>query len=140
MGSTGDEVVGELASHQCGPGSNSGINAICGLSLLLVLSLAPRGFSPGTPVLPSPQKPRRRRTTMWMCYLQIVIFFLYYLCNVSKFLLYLHFLTGNCTVMKPTTSKTTSVRDTKKVRSGNRGDHTSYYYLLTSLSCAEASL
>ena len=30
---------------------------ICGLSLLLVLVLAPRGFSPGTPVSPSPQKP-----------------------------------------------------------------------------------
>ena len=29
----------------------------CGLSLLLVLVLAPRGFSPGTPVFPSPQKP-----------------------------------------------------------------------------------
>ena len=28
-----------------------------GLSLLLVLSFAARGFSPGTPVLPSPQKP-----------------------------------------------------------------------------------
>ena len=26
-------------------------------SLLLVLSFAPRGFSPGTPVVPSPQKP-----------------------------------------------------------------------------------
>ena len=32
-------------------------DAICGLSLLLVLSIAPRGFSPGTPVFPSPQKP-----------------------------------------------------------------------------------
>ena len=32
-------------------------NALCGLSLLLVLSFAPRGFSPGTPVFPSPQKP-----------------------------------------------------------------------------------
>ena len=32
-------------------------SAICGLSLLWVLVLAPRGFSPGTPVLPSPQKP-----------------------------------------------------------------------------------
>ena len=30
---------------------------MCGLSLLLVLVLAPRGFSPGTPVFPSPQKP-----------------------------------------------------------------------------------
>ena len=50
-------VVRELASHQCGPGSrNPGVDAICGLSLLLVLSLSPRGFSPGTPVFPSPQK------------------------------------------------------------------------------------
>ena len=36
--------------------STPGVDAICGLSLLLVLSLAPRGFSPGTPVFPSPQK------------------------------------------------------------------------------------
>ena len=50
-------MVRALASLQCGPGSNSGINAICGLSLLLVLSLALRGFSLGTPVFPSPQKP-----------------------------------------------------------------------------------
>ena len=48
--------VRTLTSHQCGPGSNPGINAICGLSLLLVLSLAPRCFSQGTPVFPSPQK------------------------------------------------------------------------------------
>ena len=47
-----------LASHQwCGPGSNPGVEAIFGLSLLLVLSLAPRGFYPGTPVFPSHQKP-----------------------------------------------------------------------------------
>ena len=50
-------VVRALASHQCGPGSTPGVDAICGLSLLLVLSFAPRGFSPGTPVFPSPQKP-----------------------------------------------------------------------------------
>ena len=37
--------------------TNPGVDAICGLSLLLVLSFAPRGFSPGTPVFPSPQKP-----------------------------------------------------------------------------------
>jgi len=53
----GGAVVRALASHQCGPGSNPGVDAICGLSLLLVLSLAPRGFSPGTPVFPSPCKP-----------------------------------------------------------------------------------
>ena len=39
------------------PVSNPGVDTICRLSLLLVLSLAPRGFSPGTPVFPSPQKP-----------------------------------------------------------------------------------
>ena len=50
-------MVRALASHQCGPGSNPGVDTICGLSLLLVLSLAPRGFSPGTPVFPSPRKP-----------------------------------------------------------------------------------
>ena len=37
-------MVRALASHQCGPGSNPGVDAICGLSLLLVLSLGPRGF------------------------------------------------------------------------------------------------
>ena len=47
-------VVRALASHQCGPGSNTGVDAICGLSVLLVLSFAPRGFSPGSPVFPSP--------------------------------------------------------------------------------------
>ena len=51
-------MVRTLASHQCGPGSNSGVDAICGLSLLLVLSFAPRAFSSGTPVFPSPQKPK----------------------------------------------------------------------------------
>ena len=51
-------VVRALASHQCGTGSNPGVHTICGLSLLLILSFAPRGFSPGTPpVFPSPQKP-----------------------------------------------------------------------------------
>ena len=54
QGSKGGAVVRALASHQCGPGSNPGVDAICELSLLLVLSLAPRGFSPGTPVFPSP--------------------------------------------------------------------------------------
>ena len=50
-------MVRALASHQCGPGSNPVVDTICGLSLLLVLSFAPRGFSPGTPVFPSPQNP-----------------------------------------------------------------------------------
>ena len=50
-------MVRALASHQCGSGSTPGVDAICGSSLLLVLSLVQRGFSPGTPVFPSPQKP-----------------------------------------------------------------------------------
>ena len=50
-------VVRALASHQCCPGSNPGVDAICGLSLLLVLCFSPRGFSLGTPVFPSPEKP-----------------------------------------------------------------------------------
>ena len=64
------------ASQQCGPSSNPGADAISGLSLLLVLSFAPKGFSPGTPVYPSPQKPifpnsnstrkGRRRTTAYV--------------------------------------------------------------------------
>ena len=40
-GSKGGAVVRALASHQCGPGSNPGVDAICGLSLLLVLSFCP---------------------------------------------------------------------------------------------------
>ena len=50
-------MVRALASHQCVPGSIPGPGVICGLSLLLVLYSAPRGFSPGTPVFPSHQKP-----------------------------------------------------------------------------------
>ena len=49
-------MVITLAFHQSVPGSIPGPGAICGLSLLVLYS-APRGFSPGTPVFPSPQKP-----------------------------------------------------------------------------------
>ena len=76
-------VVRAPVSHQRGLGSNLGVDAICGLSLLLVLSFDPRGFSPGALVFPSPktniskfqfdQESGRRRTTLWMCYLKIVI-------------------------------------------------------------------
>ena len=51
-------VRAALASHQCCPGSNSGINAISGFSLLLVLSFLREVFLRVlTPVFPSPQKP-----------------------------------------------------------------------------------
>ena len=45
-------VVRALAFHQCVLGSIPGPGVIRGLSLLLVLFLAPRGFSPGTMVFP----------------------------------------------------------------------------------------
>ena len=48
---------GAVARAPCGPRSIPGLVVICGLSLLLVLVLTLRGFSPGTPVFPSPQKP-----------------------------------------------------------------------------------
>ena len=38
------------------PGFDLGLVATSGLSWLLVLYSAPRGFSPGSPVFPSPQK------------------------------------------------------------------------------------
>ena len=49
-------VVRALAFHQCGPGSISALGVKCGLSLLVLYSPM-RGFSPGTPVFPSHQKP-----------------------------------------------------------------------------------
>ena len=54
LGSKGGAVVRAFASYQCGPGSNPGVNATCGLSLLLALFLALRCFSLGTSVFPSP--------------------------------------------------------------------------------------
>ena len=44
LGSRVGAVVRGLASHQCVPGSIPGPGVICGLSLLLVLYSAPRGF------------------------------------------------------------------------------------------------
>ena len=61
-------MVRALAFHPCVPGSIPGHGVICGLSLLLVLFLAPRGFSPGTPVFPSPQKPTfPNSNSLWNC-------------------------------------------------------------------------
>ena len=51
-GSRDGTVVRALTSHQCGPGSIPALGVICGLSLLLVLVLARRGFSPSTLVFP----------------------------------------------------------------------------------------
>ena len=55
-GSMDGAAMRALAFHQCGQGSIPGFYAICGLNLL-VLNSAPRGFSPGTLIFASPQKP-----------------------------------------------------------------------------------
>ena len=70
------------------PGFNSRSrrHTVCGLSLLLILSPAPRGFSPGTPIFLSPQNPTLPNSnsiwnarTRWtpMCYNSGLIFFLF---------------------------------------------------------------
>ena len=71
-------VVRALASHQCVPGSIAGPGVICGLSLLVPYS-APRGFSPGTPVFPSPQKPTF--DLIYLIYLFTLIYLIYGLPN-----------------------------------------------------------
>ena len=58
-------VVTACAFHQWGRGSIPGLGVICGLSLLLVLFSAPRGFSLGTPVFPSPHKPNSNSIQIW---------------------------------------------------------------------------
>ena len=97
-GSKGGTVVRALASYQCGPGSNPGVDAICGLSLLLVLSQCSErffsgysGFPPSSETMQHFQIPIlpgiRRRTTMWMCYLQIVIYlFILFISSVWQFI------------------------------------------------------
>jgi len=61
-------VVRALASHQCVSDSIPRPGVIGGLSLLLVLFLASWGFSPGTPVFPSPQKPTfPNSNSIWNC-------------------------------------------------------------------------
>ena len=55
------------------PGCDSRTRRVCGLSLLLVLVLVPRGFSPGSPVFSPPQKPTfLNSNSVWKVY-QLVL-------------------------------------------------------------------
>ena len=88
-------MVRALASHQCGPGSNPGVGAILVWVEFVVGSLlCCKRFSFGYSGLPLASKSNiskfqfdqesgRRRTTLWMCYLQfiiiIIIIYYYYL-------------------------------------------------------------
>ena len=74
MGSRDCAVVRAIASNQCVPGSIPVPSVICGLSLLVLYS-APRGFSPGTPVFPSPQKPTFE--LIYLIYLIDLIYLIY---------------------------------------------------------------
>ena len=55
-GSKSGVVARTIASRQSALGSNPGVDAICGLSLFLVLSLSLRGFSSGNLVFSSALK------------------------------------------------------------------------------------
>ena len=101
--SKGGAVVRALASHQYGPGWNPGFDSTCWLSLLLVLSFAPRGFSPGTLVFPSPQKPTLPNSnSIWNAWTRLNEFIWTLKCFVGKkaiyiylFYIFLHFSFGS---------------------------------------------
>ena len=57
VGSRDGAVVRAFTSHQCDPVLIPGLGVICGVSMLLILLLVLRGFSPGALVFPSPRKP-----------------------------------------------------------------------------------
>ena len=65
-------AVRALTSHQCGPGSNN-VGWVCCWSshLLREVFLWVLQFSP---LFQFDQDSGRRRTTLWMCYLQIIIY------------------------------------------------------------------
>ena len=52
----------ELASHRCGPGSVLSSDHMW-VKFVVGSFSAPRGFPPGTPVFPSPQKPALRNSS-----------------------------------------------------------------------------
>ena len=54
-----------LAYHKYGQGLSPRMDAIYGLSLLLVLLSALREFSPGTSVLPAPQIPTYHKFNLY---------------------------------------------------------------------------
>ena len=81
-------MVRALVTHQHGRGLNPGADAVCGLSFVVgSLPYSERFFSgySGFPLssktnifkFPFDQESGRRRTTLWMCYLQIIIIFLF---------------------------------------------------------------
>ena len=77
-------VVRVLTSHQCGPGSNPNVDAIMWVEFVVGSPLCSERFFTGYSGFPLSSKTNiskfqfdqesgRRRTTLWMCYLQIII-------------------------------------------------------------------
>ena len=98
-GARDDAVVRALTSHQCSPGSNSGFDAYVGLNNFTVVGslLCSERFISGCSGFPLSSKTSiskfqfdqesgRQRTTLWMCYLQIIIYFMlfYFICIHGK--------------------------------------------------------
>ena len=87
-------MLSALAFHQCGPGSNLGVNAIIMWVEFVVASLLCfkklySGYSyPQEPAFINPNSTRngkKKRTTMWMRYLKITIHsFIYLLISVAQ--------------------------------------------------------
>ena len=73
-GSKGGAVVRALASNQCGPGSNPSVDAICGLSLLLVLSTT------GSDIFPSSSRTQSNAVDLWFVCLLIIYLLIYFYC------------------------------------------------------------
>ena len=87
--SNGGAVVRALASHQCGTGSNPGRRRHMWVEFVVGSLLCSERFLSGYSGFPLSSKTNifkfqfdqesgRRRTTMWMCYLLIVIYLFYY--------------------------------------------------------------
>ena len=89
-------VVRALASHQCHPVSNSGVDAICGW-VFVGSPLCPAGFFPRYPSIPFPSRLKkkiakngRRRTTTCWCRIPVnrdlfvIVCYLSYITKPSK--------------------------------------------------------
>ena len=90
-------MVRALASHQCGPGSNPGVERHMWVEFVVGSLLCSERFFSGYSGFPLSSKTNiskfqfnqesgRRRTTLWMCYLQTIIYclFIYLFIYVCK--------------------------------------------------------
>ena len=101
--------------------------------LLLFLSLAPRGFSPGTPVFPSPQKPTLPNSnSIWNAPARLNEFIWTLKCFVGKKAIYNFFWRGQLDGEEEVNSKTFwfPVEEIQTVFNGDRTRLKIFIYLL----------